>query len=456
MRKVIACLAAAFLAAPSGSAAGTDVATRLLERAAEIERHGAALAEIWPGYWPPGQPFVLYLPEVGAVFGGRVGEDGPVFRTGPLPDVRSAYVIDYASGTEDTILQRLTDAEDSFAILFHEQFHDYQRAAFRGRRPVGRFVDLSGLSDQEGFVVGIDLERQLLAAALAAPTAEARRIAARQFITARHARLAAAPAHIRAAEDSFEWLEGTARYAEVRAMAVLDPNGPDPAERIRDGLAEPLVKRGVSLMQSLFRLRAYYVGAAQALLLDLLEAPDWRRQVEQGAPLANLLEARLDQTGPRIAAPPVPSPESVQAIRQTLAAHPADPEDAAAFLATHPHWLEVVVDVPVSRSKDLKVSYSASVVPLPDGDLAMARTRYILIELDDVRLEVRNRAALVSLRQVEGDRSLSRVIIAVTPDEWRALSTVARGINLETLTLELPGTVVVEAAPGRRLVRIDP
>lgn len=356
MRPLLAALTLA-LAPAQGLTGDTDPAARLLERAAEIERRGPALAEIWPGYWPPGQPFVLYLPEVGAAFGGEASPGGATFRPGQLEDVRFSFVIDYDSGAEDTILQQMDTVEESLDTLFHEQFHDYQSAAFVSRQgAVGEYVDLSAVSDLEGFVVGIELERQLLAAAVAAPDDEARCLTARQFVTARKARLSEVPSSIRLAEDHFEWSEGTARYAEVMAMAALEPVSADVVGLIRESLAEPLFREGVGMTSSLFRWRAYGVGAAQAWLLDALGTPDWRREVEQGRLLADLLEARLEMAGPVTTSPPAPSPQLTSEVRRMLAAHPADPADAAAFLATRAHWLEVVLDAPGARAADLDLS----------------------------------------------------------------------------------------------------
>lgn len=437
-------------------ATAQDAGARLLERAAEIERRGPALAEIWPGYWPPGQPFVIYLPGVGAAFGGSLGEDGPVFRPGALDDVRFAYVIDYASGVENTILQRIETVEESLDTLFHEQFHDYQSAAFVSRQgAVGEFVDLSAVADLTDFVVGIELERRLLATALAAPDDEARRVAARQFVTARKARLSAAPSHIRVAEDHFEWNEGTARYAEVMAMTVLEPEGSDTAGLIGETLAEPLSRQGVGLMSSLFRWRAYGVGAAQAWLLDALDAPDWRQEVERGAHLADLLEARLDVTGPAAAIAPAPSPELETEVRMMLAEHPADPADATAFLASRPHWLEVVLDAPASRAAELNFSFSASFTPFPDGRLALQNARSVLLELDGFRLEAGDRAALIEFGG-DPDRSRTRVHVAVTAEEAEALSTGGAHVALTGLNLTIPPGAVVESSPGQRVVRLDP
>lgn len=151
--------------AASAPQTADDPAAILAERARAVEAQGDALARIWPGYWPPDQPFILYLPGTGAAYGGEAARNGRRFRPGEMEDVRFTFVLDYPGRADNTILLRLDSAEEELSTLFHEQFHDYQSDAFRWLDrggSGGEFVDVSAIPDLEAFAVAAEQERRLL------------------------------------------------------------------------------------------------------------------------------------------------------------------------------------------------------------------------------------------------------------------------------------------------------
>lgn len=432
-----------------------DPAARLQDRARQIEAEQDALSRIWPGYWPSDQPFVLYLPDTGAVSGGAAAADQPEFRPGPLEGVRFAYVLDYPSGAPNTVLLRLDDLEDDLSTLFHEQFHDYQTDAFRWiGEGGGEFVDLSGVADRDAFTVAIEGERRLLSQALTSKNPAERKRLVRQYLTARETRLAALPPGIRNAEDHREWTEGTADYAAVLAMKIIHPDGPDAVERLVSKLDAPLLGEWGSYLGAVFRGRAYGVGAAQAWLLDDLAVPDWRARIERGARMTALLDEALTAAGVDTApAPPPIDPAVREDILNQLAALDAEPADRAAFLASRPHWLMLELTVPAQRVRDLTLSFGADhMSPLPDGSIALLQAREVVIGFGDFRVEARGRAALLDFN---GDDGRMRFAIALSGEE-EAVRLVTPGAQLDGLTLTLPEGLHPTLEAGQVVLRVMP
>ena len=172
--------------------------------------------------------------------------------------------------------------------VLHEVFHAYQ-----AMQAPTRFASAqAGYSAQDrypcndaGFAAAWDKEGGLLAAALkAADDGEARGFG-RRFLQARESRRAEAALDptLLAFERGLEWLEGLAKYAEIRfyelAASSTSHVGPN-SIRYRSGLPywQGEFKRldgGLSREDGDYRF--YLSGMAQARLLDRL-SPDWKRE----------------------------------------------------------------------------------------------------------------------------------------------------------------------------------
>jgi hypothetical protein len=202
-------VAALMLASP---AAADPASQEELEAVARrVLAHEDALSRLWPGFWPPGQPFIIHHPDTGAVFAGQASPAGPEFRPGALPGAHSGYELDYPSGAPDTVALKYGEDVADLSTLFHEQFHDYQRDAFRW---IGggheEFVDVSLIPDRAGFAAAAEIERRVLVDALTARRPAERRRFARAYLALREHRLGALAPEVAAAEAHREWTEGTA------------------------------------------------------------------------------------------------------------------------------------------------------------------------------------------------------------------------------------------------------
>lgn len=447
------------LALTAQQAVADPAAEVLLERARAVEAQGEALAQIWPGYWPEDQPFILYLPGTGAAYGGDAVRRGVRFRPGAMDDVRFAFVLNYPSGVDDTVLLRLETADEKLDTLFHEQFHDYQSDAFRWLDRGGgggEFVDISAIPDLEAFTIAAEQERRLLYVALGPMTADERRALVHRYLAARERRLAGLPAEIANIENHMEWNEGTAEYAAQRAMSVMEPAGPSVEDRLREQLTRPLLRPGSSYVGDMFRGRAYPVGAAMIWLMDDLGARNWRRRIERGEALVDIL---AETAGERPPLEPEPIDEGVREdIRRQMtvpAGAVAEPVSVADFLSRSPDWLVVRFEGPVRPSNPVGMSFGArGMTPLPGGVLALLEVREVLAEFDGARIETRGRPVMIQ-DPVGPTRVVATTLyIALSEGERAHILPGQAVIELENLRLDLPPHATVGIIDGRPTIRI--
>lgn len=286
------------------------LATRLVDAAPR-------LAKIWPGYWPQEQPFIIYVPGQGAVLisadekpssfrpltspGVPLELKGRVFwHGGDLPDVRRPFVTGYPLGLEKTAI--LVDAtklsEESIAtLLLHEQFHAYQRKAFK-RYAFAQFVDPLAIKDRPGFAASAETERRVLVMALGSDRPKARRRLLQQYLALRRDREAAMPAEAVKVEQGMELVEGTAHYVDLAGLALM--NGPPEGLRplLAARLQKPLASQTGAFVTHWFRSRSYGTGAAITYFISQLDRGDWRAKLQDGAIPDQLLESLVEMPAP--------------------------------------------------------------------------------------------------------------------------------------------------------------
>jgi len=356
----------------------------LMAQAERVERHADALSLLWPGYWPKDQPFILYAPDIGAVFGGERLPGTPRFRPGRLEGAEFHFVLDYPSGVPNTVLLRPDGPDDDLSTLFHEQFHDFQNTAFRWMAGDGHqeFVDLNAIPDLAGFIAALDLERLVLQAALLEPDASARRHLAQTYLALRTARAADLPADVLAVQRQREWSEGTAEFIGLQASHLI-AGRPDAAlpSAIARALATPS-QNDMNLVSELFRWRAYPVGAALTWLLADADGDQWRAQIGQGVPLDVLLRQTIGEGSAADIATAaarfdLPALKAQAAERLTRASEGVMTREA--FLDQAAHWLVLELKSPVKRGKEVQLSFSAGgMTPLADGAIALPQGMVVM------------------------------------------------------------------------------
>jgi hypothetical protein len=189
------------------------------------------------------------------------------------------------------------DAASYVRAIVHEAFHAYAMTAIQGDVPnFGANVDEGEMIQQLAALPDPDrlynAEGTLLAKALLVDDQTAREAAA-EFLKIRQARRSEGEPSVAAYEQTTEWVEGLARYAEIGLIRKAARTGETPFDYPTE---DEVWKQFVAdLSQPTaspdgFRGRYYLLGAGQAFLLDRL-MPDWKTRVlDEKLSLEDLLQ----------------------------------------------------------------------------------------------------------------------------------------------------------------------
>ncbi|MFC2142645.1 hypothetical protein ACFLR7_06910 [Acidobacteriota bacterium] len=171
--------------------------------------------------------------------------------------------------------------------LLHEAFHAFQAARFSDR-----FQKANGVYASEdrypfedaGFIEAWNTEGFLLASALREKDESERLALIRKFLEVRSRRRSAASLapELVDFERELEWLEGLAKYAEMRfaELCASDEGGPwfKDYRVVRNRTRVDFYSRLKRLGEQKGDLRFYLSGAAQAMILDLI-SPEWKQDM---------------------------------------------------------------------------------------------------------------------------------------------------------------------------------
>jgi hypothetical protein len=298
--------------------------TALIRLAAALAEAAPEIAQVWPGYWPAEQPFMLLRRDTTALLV-ALWTPPPVYR--PIPDealppslqghayVRDGYLPEFAGRNSYPGEPYDVGGRDVFAMkvpmkrptlfgradfFIHELFHLYQRREPDGWAETAEdtivglspkdFIDDPSLATDPDFQARIVVEHRLLQDALTASSQDSLRLLLRTYLAARAERIGDR-ADIEAVERRYERREGTASFVGYRAAAATVSEPDQAAHAIRDEL-DATLEHGSGLdgpFIMTFRWRLYETGAALSLLLDRLGVPDWQRAVERGRHLDALV-----------------------------------------------------------------------------------------------------------------------------------------------------------------------
>jgi hypothetical protein len=284
---------------------------RALDLAGRIVGQSKALARVWPGYWPETQPFIINFPGSGAllVMHGNPPEgwepmrarDVPpqlrgrvFFRRGDIEGATRPFIIDFPVGGGQTaiLVNPGRGVADTAGLLFHERFHFYQMSRFRSLVSVGEFLAPSAVADRVAFAASAELERRILAAAVTRRSGPQQIELLRQYLAVRRAREAALPPQAVKLEQQFERSEGVARYVEGVARHLVFRT-PRVEAQLADWLRASLAEEPGGFTMVWFRLRSYSAGAALTHLLSRLDPQGWRRAIEDGGVLVDMVEQKV-------------------------------------------------------------------------------------------------------------------------------------------------------------------
>lgn len=449
-----------------------DSAANLRAKASQILDHSAALARIWPGYWPETQAFILYEPTQGAVLVGADERPRDVtYRPGTLPGAEAYFVYDYPAGTPNMMMIKLGDswARDA-EVLFHEQFHDFQKDAFdrKERQYAGEYVDLTGIADRATFTAGAELERRVLADALMAKTATGRTDLIRRYLALRRTREATVAEPIIGRERYLERYEGSAQYVGLTAAAiVLGKDSDSVAGELERGLRRSLfANEQGSYSGNWFRTRAYDVGGAIALLLDRLGAVDWKARVQSGDPLDLVLESSLASidrterdrlvatTRARYAADKI-----FRDVKAALAAMPKTIESKADFMNLTSRYLVLSISIPVKRlSEGRQFSSTKAMIPVGRSTTALLDINDFQLERPGISVRLQRRSVMTEFITSKPPQPVIQIYtIALKPNEiLSGLDYLPEGVNsLKSVALSASGLTVNVDMPVKATVAGD-
>lgn len=306
MRRLL-CWALSLAAVPAGAAPLplNAVQTEFVRR---VVASGPSLNAIWPGFSFPKSGLLLHFKGSGSLLlaaeGARAGFreldaadrrrlDAPTtlklaFKAGAPPPIATTFSVDQEVAGLRVFVLVFDDGmsiDDQVILLHHETFHKFQWDSFVS----GAASPPTSKPDTPELAALRRIENRLLLLALTDPEGWVKRT--RDFIAVRRRRYAQADPSLATAEDILERREGVAEYAGQRAALPPSIEAAAAGFVLSPKLALPAFESDPEGNAAL-----YTSGAAQALLLDRLNAP-WKPRVSAGASVFSLLEEAFPRPG---------------------------------------------------------------------------------------------------------------------------------------------------------------
>ncbi len=276
---LLTCLAA--LLAPARVSAMETVAQRIADA-------GPAMAALWPGFWEPEQPFLLYEGSGACVLVSRQPPQSG-FQAHPWDSrlwrgrcegqrFRLDFLLLQKFGGIDAPAVRVSRiwAPAVAEPLLHEAFHVFQSAHFSNLGQQALRFDIEAGRD----LVELKLhEAALLVGALSEDDPQTRTYRVRLALALRAQRLAKMGDAVAAVEDHFMRIEGSAEWVGIRARQALEPEIREASElRSRWRMID---RSAGATWERLLRWQSYHSGAAALTLLEMHGA-DWRQPLAAG------------------------------------------------------------------------------------------------------------------------------------------------------------------------------
>jgi hypothetical protein len=489
---------------PAGGAKGSGVNAAaqsvalaredVIAMAAQVVRGSAQLARIWPTYWPEDQAFIIQIRDQGALLISSASIAPPTgfevlsaasippelrgrafFHSGSLEGTTAPFITDFPLGNGRTAMfaNAGSSAEQTLLLLIHEQFHAYQRTAFRSNGTGSQFINPLAIRDRTRFAAGADIERRVLRAAIASSSPEERTGLLRQYFALRRAREATVPAAVVGVEEGFERSEGTAKYVDRVAHAVLLEHSPALPSLLMENFDQDLTSDqsgfNGAFATTWFRSRSYGTGAALCYLLSLYDPQNWRSKIEQGAKLDVLLESfvgKTPATEAALLASQARAKFGYEARRRQLAPiiraqEATEIKSVAEFMALAPFRMVLELKVPVVNGKRAAATglKARGLVQLSPSEMAVPQAISYSLTMPGVLLAVRERPILLGGDDLDPDLDRSTVLLAAAPRIGGRVLTPGQ-YHLDTLIvsaegydLKIDGPVVVVVTRNEVRVR---
>lgn len=286
----------------------------MINIAAEVVRSSKDLSQIWPGYWPEDQAFILKISDKGALLiapSHGLNSFKPIsdnqlpdelhgksyFHEGNLDGAVQPFILNYDIGDDRTTI--LVNAGgfsrvNIISLLLHEQFHAYQDQAYIDDSKFPS-INPSDIKDRVGFATLAEIERRILIDALSEKNAAKRLEILHHYFIIRQYRENIVPQIAVDTEQYLERLEGVAEYVSKVGESIIYKSGEQGLRQsLIKSLKSDLLEIGSSYTTALFRNRSYQTGAALTYLLDFHNDGDWKKKIENGSFVDELLEGSID------------------------------------------------------------------------------------------------------------------------------------------------------------------
>lgn len=388
----------------------TGCASTAQQSAEQIYQQREALRAMWPGYDPLARGVGYYHSKDGYVILALEAAPPPHFSQlspgvwrsdNAYPHLRQSFYINTPlHDTRATLVSYPQVDSNSFTLLFHEDFHGYQRDNFADQSgsTLARF-DI-GQMPINTLVAALRTERSLLMAALEADESKHLEQVLLYYAGLRLWREAQLPIESVTTERRNETDEGTANWIGYRATQVLlgesDREFIEGRKRLLEHDYEDME---ASTSMRLVTGRVYSTGAALTELLPKGTEFEWQAIVEQkSATLFDMLlqafqwpQSLLDAAGEEIIA----SQEFARAIDTASELSWADSEEAVLAGVESQYRWKLSVELPIGATGGFS-AIGGAVTQLPDNSLLLHPVQQFDIETDLLSVAIRDRNIVLS------------------------------------------------------------
>ena len=456
---------------------------------------------VWPGFDLSARPFIVYRANKWALLLGQREEvpgfgaypatwpkldSSARFHVGAYENLSGQLVFGFPVGDKQAVALGLPDdlpvlpgARDLpvearlLGYFVHESFHQYQQEHFGQVESPAE--ERYPILDVENSALAA-LEMHVLLAALADAERgdeEACAETARQFVAVRAQRWKDVDEFVKTFEPALELWEGTAKYVEVRSIALIgalrytarvSPEKSLPG--LLAGLTVPRLLRmdsearlteGVIRPDDMPRNRVYPVAAAQCFLLDVLGV-DWRAAAQQAAAdfsCSALLRRRLALDERALARCLTTAKErhgydrlKAATVAQIEKYHAGFEEALATFERQTGARIEVTL--PTNGLARSRTSYGRKWL-MDSGRRSLCRNEVYVLKRPDIRLEIRE-STVLELNDWDARKrtvtSFTRGSLEVTVDGKPVALNDGLEKRFERISLRADDISVESSAPG--------
>lgn len=446
---------------PSSDIQLTNTEQALVNSAAYIAERSPLVAEVWPGFWSPNEPFLLYRVDELALL---ITDKEPIagyeqvddrllpsslrgrayFYPGSLPRLESSFVLSYpVQDYQVTAVQLQPDTRNNLSTLVHEAFHAYQQQYFTpGRQPV---VDDEVFSAYTVRAL-LRMQQRLLQHMLFMSDQELQDFA-HDYLALRLIAEQVLPSEAIQLQRHSERMEGSAQLMGLKAVLGRADDSSALTEHLQQSLEGS--PDGIQEQMDLFAA-AYNTGASLALILTRFD-DDWQRPLAEGRHLDQILadftdfnaEVALTQANEVLERHDF-NRWIAWAERQSMRSAQLTTRE---FMEQHPTWIELQMQVLMRNGEpDSDINFSS-------GPAGMSRPQEHIILLGQaenltfysqgVRLVAQQVPALIDTKALHEGEITFKIAVADFP----RLCDDQPGCTLENLGLNVEGLIITSENP---------